>query len=65
MFREHFDALSSRTPMAQTWQIALVWESVPGSQVGGLLKVGFTGGIVQDPLLPKIEFLTHFDSVKG
>jgi len=62
MFPEHFDALSYlNNPRLRPGRSFGV-ESVPGSQVGGLLKLGFTGvGIVQDPLLPKIEFLSHFD----
>jgi hypothetical protein len=39
----------------------LTVESIPGPQVGSLLKRwGFAGvGIVNDPLLPKVEFLQH------
>lgn len=61
MFREHFDALSYLNTHGSDLADRFGVESVPGSQVGGLLKRwGFTGvGIVQDPLLPKIEFLTH------
>jgi hypothetical protein len=61
MFPEHFDALSYLNSHGSDVADRFGVESVPGSQVGGLLKRwGFTGvGIVQDPLLPKIEFLSH------
>lgn len=61
MFREHFDALSYLN--THGWDVAerFAVESVPGTQLEGLLKRwSFTGvGIVQDPLLPKIEFLSQ------
>lgn len=61
MFREHFDALSYLNTYGSDVADRFAVESVPNTQVGGLLKRwGFTGvGIVQDPLLPKIEFLSH------
>lgn len=61
MFREHFDALSYLNTHGPDVAARFAVESVPGTQVGGLLKRwGFTGmGIVQDPLLPKIEFFSH------
>jgi hypothetical protein len=61
MFREHFDALSYLNTHGPDVADRVAVESVPSTQVGGLLKRwGFTGvGIVQDPLLPKIEFLSH------
>ncbi len=61
LFREHFDALSylntHGSNVADRWAV----ESVTGTQLVGLLKRwGFSGvGIVQDPLLPKVEFLAH------
>ncbi|NMG08131.1 hypothetical protein [Brasilonema sp. UFV-L1] len=61
LFREHFDALSYLNTHAAEVANRFAVESVPGSQVGGLLKRwGFNGvGIVSEPLLPKIEFLQH------
>ncbi|ARV60902.1 hypothetical protein BZZ01_21820 [Nostocales cyanobacterium HT-58-2] len=61
LFREHFDALSYLNTHAAEVANRFAVESLPGSQVGGLLKRwGFSGvGIVSDPLLPKIEFLAH------
>jgi len=57
MFREHFDALSYLNTHGSDLADRFGVESVPGSQVGLLKRWGFTGvGIVQDPLLPKIEF---------
>ncbi|NJM69310.1 MAG: hypothetical protein HC862_03235 [Scytonema sp. RU_4_4] len=59
LFREHFDALSYLNTHAGEVANRFAVESVPGSQIGALLKRwGFSGvGIVSDPLLPKIEFL--------
>ncbi len=39
----------------------LTVESIPGTQVRSVLKLwGFAGvGMVDDPLLPKVEFLQH------
>jgi hypothetical protein len=61
MFREHFDALSYLNTHGSDLANRFGVESVPGSQLAGLLKRwGFAGvGLVQDPLLPKIEFLSH------
>jgi len=61
MFREHFEALSYLNTHGSDVAERFAVESVPGTQLGGLLKRwGFTGvGVVQDPLLPKIEFLSH------
>lgn len=61
MFREHFDALSYLNTHGSDVAEHFAVESVPGTQMGGLLKRwGFSGvGIVQDPLLPKIEFLSY------
>lgn len=61
MFREHFDALSYLNTHGSDVADRFAVESVPSTQVGGLLKRwGFSGvGVVQDPLLPKIEFLSH------
>ena len=61
LFREHFEALSYLNTHAGDLANRLAVESIPGSQLRGLLKRwGFVGmGIVTDPLLPKIEFLQH------
>jgi hypothetical protein len=61
MFKENFDALSYLNTHAADLANRLAVESLPGSQIGTLLKRwGFAGvGIVNDPLLPKIEFLQH------
>lgn len=61
MFREHFEALSYLNTHGSDVAERFAVESVPSTQLGGLLKRwGFTGvGVVQDPLLPKIEFLSH------
>lgn len=61
VFREHFDALSYLNTHGSDVAERFAVESVPSTQVGSLLKRwGFSGvGIVQDPLLPKIEFFSH------
>lgn len=59
MFREHFDALSYLNTHGADLANRFAVESVPGTQLKGLLqRWGFSGvGIVQDPLVPQIEFL--------
>ncbi len=59
IFREHFDALSYLNKYGADVADRFGVESIPGSQLQGLIKRwGFNGvGIVQDPLLPSIEFL--------
>ncbi|MEB3180389.1 MAG: hypothetical protein VKL59_15360 [Nostocaceae cyanobacterium] len=59
LFREHFDALSYLNTHGADVANRFAVESLPSTQLGGLLKRwSFQGvGIVQDPLLPKIEFL--------
>jgi hypothetical protein len=63
LFREHFEALSYLNTHAADLADRFSVESIVGSQVGSLLKRwNFTGmGMVNDPLLPSIEFLlqTH------
>jgi len=61
LFRENFDALSYLNTHAAEMANRFAVESIPGTQVGNLLKRwGFSGvGIVSDPLLPKVEFLQH------
>ena len=59
MFNEDFDALSYLNTHAPDVANRFAIESISGSQIKGLLKRwGFTGiGVVEDPLLPKIQFL--------
>jgi hypothetical protein len=61
LFCERFDALSYLNTHAAALANRFAIESVPSNQLASLLKRWeFTGvGIVRDPLLPKIEFLTH------
>ncbi|UKO99421.1 hypothetical protein [Nostoc sp. UHCC 0870] len=61
LFRENFDALSYLNTHAPDVANRFAVESLPGTQLGSLLKRwGFTGmGIVTDPLLPKVDFLKH------
>lgn len=60
LFREQFEALSYLNTHGFDVAEQFAVESIPGTQLGGLLqRWGFAGvGIVQDPLLPKIEFLS-------
>ena len=61
MFREDYDALSYLNTHGSDVADRFTVESVPGSQIKNLLnRWGFTGvGVVQDPLIPRIEFFTH------
>ncbi|MCA1993909.1 MAG: hypothetical protein LDL41_17965 [Coleofasciculus sp. S288] len=61
MFREHYDALSYLNTHGAGVADRFAVESVSGSQLKSLLeRWGFTGvGVVQDPLVPHIEFLVH------
>lgn len=61
LFKEDFDALSYLNTHAADLANRLTVESIPGTQIGSLLKRwGFAGmGMVNDPLLPKIEFLRN------
>ncbi len=58
MFKENFDALSYLNKYATHVRDRFTVESITGSQLKNILnRWGFNGvGIVQDPLLPKIEF---------
>ena len=60
MFRENFDALSFLNTHGADVAERFAIESIAGTQLRDLLKRwGFNGiGIVQDPLLPKIDFLS-------
>ncbi|HEY9622548.1 MAG TPA: hypothetical protein V6C78_19470 [Crinalium sp.] len=59
MFREHADALSYLNTHGSGVADRFAVESLPGTQLSNLMKRwGFKGvGIVQDPLVPSIEFL--------
>jgi hypothetical protein len=59
MFREHFDALSYLNTHAKDVVDRFAVESLPDTQMNGLMqRWGFAGvGIVQDPLIPRVEFL--------
>lgn len=59
MFSEHADALSYLNTHGGQVADRFSVESIPSTQVGSLLKRwGFSGiGVVQDPLIPHIEFL--------
>uniref|UniRef100_A0A832H5T4 Uncharacterized protein n=1 Tax=Oscillatoriales cyanobacterium SpSt-402 TaxID=2282168 RepID=A0A832H5T4_9CYAN len=61
MFQEHFDALSYLNTHGKDIADRFAVESVPGSQLEVLMKRwNFSGvGIVQDPLLPKVDFLAR------
>lgn len=61
LFNEHFDALSYLNTHAKDVSDRFSVESLSGSQLSNLIKRwGFVGvGIVQDPLLPRVEFLSH------
>jgi len=61
MFEEHFDALSYLNTHGAAVADRFAVESIPNTQLSSLLKRwGFIGiGVVKDPLLPQIEFLSH------
>ncbi|MBW4472030.1 MAG: hypothetical protein KME45_16720 [Stenomitos rutilans HA7619-LM2] len=61
LFREHFDALSYLNAHASGVVDRFTIESISGTQIDSLLKRwSFTGiGVVQDPLIPNIEFLSQ------
>ncbi|MBD1924030.1 hypothetical protein H6F77_23600 [Microcoleus sp. FACHB-831] len=60
MFRENFDALSYLNTHGSDVASRFAVESVSASQLKNLVqRWGFTGfGLVQDPLIPRIEFLS-------
>jgi hypothetical protein len=60
MFREHFDALSYLNAHGANVANRFTVESVSGTQIKNLLqRWGYSGvGIVQDPLVPRIEFFS-------
>lgn len=61
LFREHFDALSYLNTHGSDVARQFAVDSISGTQLKDLLKRwGFAGvGIVQDPLIPKIEFFSQ------
>ena len=61
LFKEYSDALSYLNTHAGDMIDRFAVETLAGSQLGNLMKRwGFTGmGIVQDPLIPRVEFLQH------
>ncbi len=61
MFREDFDALSYLNAHGADVAERFAVESITGNQLKNLLqRWGFKGvGIVQDPLTPQVEFLSH------
>lgn len=61
MFREHFDALSYLNTHGAGVAEQFAVESMAPTQINGLLqRWGFAGlGVVQDPLLPRVEFLKY------
>jgi hypothetical protein len=61
LFREHYDALSYLNTHASGVAEQFAVESIAGNHVGALLeRWNFTGvGIVQEPLLPTVEFLVR------
>ncbi len=61
LFREHYEALSYLNTHGSDVADRFSVESILGSQISNLLKRwDFTGmGLVTDPLLPTIEFLTR------
>ncbi|NES21689.1 MAG: hypothetical protein F6K41_22855 [Symploca sp. SIO3E6] len=61
MFQESYDALSYLNTHGADVAERFTVETVVGSQLKNLLqRWGYTGvGIVQDPLVPKIEFLSY------
>jgi hypothetical protein len=61
LFKEQSDALSYLNTHGAEVADRFAVESIPGSQLGALLsRWGFQGvGIVEDPLLPRVEFLAR------
>lgn len=61
LFQEDFEALSYLNAHAAAVANKFAVESLPKTQLGNVLKRwGFHGiGIVQDPLIPRIEFMAQ------
>ncbi|MBW4652896.1 MAG: hypothetical protein KME20_07710 [Kaiparowitsia implicata GSE-PSE-MK54-09C] len=64
LFNEHADALSYLNTHAAQVSDEFVVESMAATQLKGMLKRwGFGGvGVVNDPLIPQVEFLTIANS---
>lgn len=62
MFSEDFEALSYLNTHGADIRDRFAVESIVTSQIKNLInRWGFAGvGIVEDPLLPKVKFLSHF-----
>lgn len=60
IFNESFDALSYLNTHGNDIREKFSLETILGNQLGNLLqRWGFKGvGIVQDPILPKVDFIT-------
>lgn len=60
LFKEHFEALSYLNTHGSDVSDRFIVESISATQLKGLLqRWGFQGiGLVQDPLIPKIDFLS-------
>ena len=60
IFQEHFDALSYLNTHGKAMAENFAVESVSGAQLKSILqRWGFQGvGLVQDPLIPRIQFLS-------
>lgn len=67
VFRENFDALSYLNTHAPGLADQFAIEAVTSTQLKGILsRWGFVGiGMVQDPLLPRVEFLTSITDLTG
>ncbi|MDX2228732.1 MAG: hypothetical protein NW220_03795 [Leptolyngbyaceae cyanobacterium bins.349] len=65
LFREHFEALTYLNTHGKEIAHHFAVESIPGSQLESLIKRwNFSGiGMVQDPIPPKIEFLSRSQGV--
>ncbi|MBD2462087.1 hypothetical protein H6G89_13615 [Oscillatoria sp. FACHB-1407] len=63
LFREHSDALSYLNTHGSGVSDRFAVESIPSTQLKGMLqRWGFDGiGLVEDPLLPRVEFLTSLN----
>lgn len=61
LFQEHYDALGYLNKYAVGVSDRFITESISGSQMSSLLdRWGYKGfGIVKDPLIPTIEFLSR------
>ena len=65
LFKEYADALTYLNAHAQEYADRFAVETIAGTQLGNLLKRWSFGGvgIVQDPLIPRVEFLQQDTSL--